>query len=531
MPRTSALAKNGPDRATWALWAVILLGAADRGSVLFTFGFRYIGIDDALIQSVAVDMGNGLFREPFLYGQNYNPMLEALLAAPFVRAGAAPWVVLPVITSLLALLPFWSIALWCKRRGWTTPAFVFAAMPLLLPVEWGLITTQSRGFVHGLAWMALLPWAWGLRSVVWRDACVAFVLGAAAVCNPNALPVALAAGVWIIVHNARRPLFWVMGLIGAAPLLAFHLFAQQHYTLHPEKVVHGLSAGDLAFDPGLLGKGLVHAADHFRQVTPLSASPVILPAILLIAVTVLFKRGGNDRIHAIALMATLVLMIAALGIPKIHEGCTSVFFPLSRMFLALPLVACAALALWWKDVRLGRSALTGLLVALAGWGTIKAVRLGPIIAHELVEQSCAWVREEPLAVVQARCRAIKAVADAQGVQLVAPVRWPHLRVDHGRHFIAHFTCYACPQLVPDFPPTFGAGFDRRSWVRERYASAHPGRILFVGGDPNAWNNAQQQHPDITAHDTAGLVLHTLQCDTATVEHTIRSLRVDDDLDR
>ena len=26
--------------------------------------------------------GKGTFREPYLYGQNYNPMWEALLAAP-----------------------------------------------------------------------------------------------------------------------------------------------------------------------------------------------------------------------------------------------------------------------------------------------------------------------------------------------------------------------------------------------------------------------------------------------------------------
>ena len=179
---------NGtPQHGPW-IWALIALAALERAWLLLHFGFTHIGIDDALIQQVAIDYGNGFFREPFLYGQNYNPMLEALLAAPFIRLGAAPWIALPIITSLLALLPFWSLSLWCLLRQEALAAFAVAAIPLLLPVEWGLITSLPRGWVHGLALLAFVPWMHGIRHSWTRHALLGLTLMAALLCNPNAAP-------------------------------------------------------------------------------------------------------------------------------------------------------------------------------------------------------------------------------------------------------------------------------------------------------------------------------------------------------
>lgn len=79
---------------------VLLIACAleHRLLLLIHFGSTHIGIDGALIQQVALDNTQGIFREPFLYGQNHNPMLEAVLAAPFIRMGAARWMALPIVT-------------------------------------------------------------------------------------------------------------------------------------------------------------------------------------------------------------------------------------------------------------------------------------------------------------------------------------------------------------------------------------------------------------------------------------------------
>src|SRR5690348_13762267 len=97
--------------------ALILLGALDRLVLLVRFGFQYTCNDDLIIWQAAVDIGHGIFRWPYFYGQDYNPVLEAWLAAPFVRLGAPLPIIMPTISSLLALLPFWSFSWWHLKKG------------------------------------------------------------------------------------------------------------------------------------------------------------------------------------------------------------------------------------------------------------------------------------------------------------------------------------------------------------------------------------------------------------------------------
>jgi hypothetical protein len=73
-----------PERWTRiAFWTLLSASVLDRCATIMWFGATYSSTDDVLIWSAAVDYGNGIFHEPYFYGQDYGPMLEALLAAPF----------------------------------------------------------------------------------------------------------------------------------------------------------------------------------------------------------------------------------------------------------------------------------------------------------------------------------------------------------------------------------------------------------------------------------------------------------------
>ncbi|MBL7938614.1 MAG: hypothetical protein JNL43_04565 [Flavobacteriales bacterium] len=514
----------------WVFRGLLLLGVLQRAYVLHEFGFQYIGIDDALIQQVAIDYGQGIFREPYLYGQNYNPMLEALLAAPFVRMGAAPWIVLPIITSLLALLPFWSIALWCQRNALRSAALVFAAMPLFLPTEWGLITTMPRGFVHGIALLGIVPWTMHLRRPWLKHGSTSLLVGAAVLCNPNAFPVAFGIGAWSILHNYRKSAFWIHGPIGLLPVATYYFLGQRYFKKNPGHLVHELSPSDLGFESRLLKEGALHVNDHLLHMTPFPAAAGILAPLIVMAAAVLAWRHGS-KVGALALGGALVIYAAALGIVKVHEGCSSVFFPLSRMFLAMPILLAAALALLMNSIQFRPGSALLLLLGAGLSVGLNTLRLKGTVQYELASQSCGYVREEPLSVIRARCEATQAAAMAYHAAVIAPIRWPGIRVDHADHFVAHFTCYACPQLVGEFPPVVGIGFDRRSWVREEYTNSSPGRVLFLGGDPQAWRRAMHEPQGIHAAAHAGLEFHALECDTATTEALILELGIDDDLKR
>ncbi|HRD53656.1 MAG TPA: hypothetical protein PKY96_13510 [Flavobacteriales bacterium] len=523
------LSKTDSRSAHIALSALILLSMVERVLLLLRFGFTHIGIDDALIQQVAIDYGQGLFREPFLYGQNYNPMLEALLAAPFVRLGATPWIALPIVTSLLGLLPFWSFAIWCMRRGAAMAAFVLAAAPLLMPVEWGMITSLPRGWVHGLALLAFIPWLHDLRNRLIRYGLISLTLVAALLCNPNAAPLAFAIGLWLVLREGRTVSLWLMGLASLTIGWALHSAAQGWYSARPGSVVHPLMPDDLAFDPALMATGLARFHEHVLYMHPFGSMGWLSIALLMTCVVLLVRR--REWPVGLAIMAALLVMLLALGLPKTHEGCASIFLPLSRLMLCLPLLMAIALAWLLRDATVPRWLRWALPSAIAIVSVIGSLRIESTVRRELAQQECAWVREEPLEVVRNRCKVISGTANAFDCDVIVPVRWPHLKVDHRAHFAAHFTCYACPQLVPGMTTVHGAGFDRRSWIRSAHEAPPHGRVLFVGGDERAWSAAIAAGRSIEAASDQGILLHIAQCDTIAVGDFILQLGIDDDLGR
>jgi len=179
----------------WALMGIMLLSALDRLGVLLQFGFTHVGNDDAIFWQAVRDYAQGVFHEPFMYGQDYTVMLEAFTAVPFHLLGMPLNIALPVVTSLLIMLPFWSTAWWAHRQGKVTWSLAIAAFPILLPVTYGIITSMPRGFVGGCAMLAAWPWCTTIDRPLWRGAAAGLVLGASLFLNPNSLlfvaPVAL----------------------------------------------------------------------------------------------------------------------------------------------------------------------------------------------------------------------------------------------------------------------------------------------------------------------------------------------------
>src|ERR1700733_6666319 len=95
-----------PPRVRMIFRAILFLLLVDRLGLLWRFGVQYTDTDRVVFWMGARDYAHWIFHEPCLYGQNYNYMLESLLAAPFFRLGLPCWYLLPVVTSALALVPY-----------------------------------------------------------------------------------------------------------------------------------------------------------------------------------------------------------------------------------------------------------------------------------------------------------------------------------------------------------------------------------------------------------------------------------------
>src|SRR5690554_1879051 len=64
-----------------------ILVFVNRFLILKLFNLEYVGSDDLIFWQAAVDYAQGIFHEPFFYGQDYNFALEAILAAPLINWG------------------------------------------------------------------------------------------------------------------------------------------------------------------------------------------------------------------------------------------------------------------------------------------------------------------------------------------------------------------------------------------------------------------------------------------------------------
>ena len=510
---------------SYAVLALILLSILDRIDLLVRFAFKHIGIDDALMQQIALDYSHGIFREPYMYGQNYNPMLEALLAVPLLWTGISPQFALPIVTSFLALIPFWAFAWWCLRKGHIIGAIAFSAMPILLPVEWGMLTSMPRGFVHGIGLLAMLPFIQVIRSVWARSFLTALVASAAVVCNPNTLLVLVPVFTWLVWKQQRSVGFWLGNALGVLPSLGFVLWAKAFHAKAKITPLHFMDGDSVQYGFNRTLSGLQGLDMHWQHLVPFTeAAGLLVISLLVIAVVMAFKRSDQGQCRAI--VAVMLFIPFALGVLKVHEGLTTIFFSLSRMFLGIPILVAGCIALVGSTYSFDRRKLIGVFLVVVIWLPMKWNGVNEVVANELEKQDEGYVREEPIEVVRSYCRTVSDVATRNGAQLIVPIRWPDLRVDHRTHYIAHFVCYACPQMVPELPPVFMAGYDRRTWIVEIYGAAECEKVLFVGGDPDAWRIAMSNDTSIRDVSTHDLIMHIVDNGSVSILDLIATTHVD-----
>lgn len=521
--------KRCADQPVSCALAVLALGTLiTRLQALALMGWRYVGMDDTVIWNIARDYAHGIFREPYMYGQDYNPMLEALLAAPFIRLGVEPWHVLPVITTLLALLPFWSFAWWHYKRGNTVGALAFAATPLLLPAAWDMSTLITRGLVHGLACMAPVPWLLGRAR--WGTLAASCCTCIGILCNPNAVVFAAFVYVPVLGERYRRPSFWIGSFLGAMPTLAYWCLARRFFAAHPTDIVHTIDRAEVFFDPALFLHGLGQLDMHFSGSMPVWWPNGWLVIVAIAAMAVLLWRK-RQRLIAGGAMLAVALMLFGLGTSKGHNGCWSAFFPLSRLYLGAPLVlaGCAAAA-WAGAQNLRQIARAAMLIGIV-FASLKCVMFPAAFARQLETQACALSPLRPIAALRERCDQIDQAAQATHAEVVAPIKWPGLRVDPHMHFMAYFDRYACPCLLEKSPAFYGPGYDRMAWVREAWTSRGAPITLFVGGDPAGWSRAMTSHPGIIDRSTSVIQLHTVPASDRDIVPLSVELGADDDAGR
>lgn len=461
---------------------IILATLIDRVLLLSTFGWHWTSNDDIIFWLGARDYANGGFHEPFMYGQDYNYMVESLLAVPFVWMGIPYAKLMPVITSFMALLPFWTFAHDEFRKKNFHAAFFIAAIPLLLPIPYGIMTTVTRGFINGIFFLSFFPFTRRASNKWIRFAGMSAICTLAAIVNANSLIVAIPLMIMEWVKEFRNWKFYVATLIGAVPFLLFYYFSRQYYVHHPEVVLHSLHGGwRMDFHAKeLIPEALGNLDDMFRYLGLFWwKNGTILPVLLVTATIIQFATKTYRT--GLAILTGILIIIIAFGFPKVHDGFETPFYSNARNFLAVPLLLGIALS----HVKLS--------VNIAKYAGIVLLFIVPVFFFArifMMSDECKYYTttkyppETPLTIItidslQQLTNQYMNIAQENKVELICCMNGPSMDIAK-----AQFICVGGELLHDNFPANYIPQYERRSWVRKEVQGNVYRTILIAGCYPN-----------------------------------------------
>lgn len=497
----------GQERHTFGL--LLLLLVIDRVLLLTTFNFKMVGSDETIFWQGATDYLHGRFHEPYYYGQNYNFMLEALVAVPLLLLQIPHAYALPLSTTFLALFPFVYFSRILFKNGYRTEGMAFLILPILLPVEYGILTSISRGFISGLFFCSFLAPA--LMHPTKRSALVlaAVATSLGYLFNPNSLVFSLPVMVYLLLHNYRAIWFYATNLLVAVPVLLLEYWAKSFYVNHPDYNVH--RAWTLEYDIGRVFENFGRLDQFFGYFTPIVWQVGWLVLVFILVVGVLQMK--RDWRKGVSLVFGILFIVFTLGINKVNDHIDSIFLSSSRMFLGIPLLAGLAV-LWSRDLLnvSDKHLKWGLVVMALAVLPVKSSLSGMITDYHA--KKAIQGKAMPLKYLRhlkTDCAELTELAQREHVGLILFVsNWEFVAPE------VEFLNYGCPLLEEDFPRSLMNVFERRSWVYlAEKSKVEPNVLIYnfaldssrVGNFPNAVT--LEGHPAMTLVHGNDLPLDTL----------------------
>jgi len=426
---------------------LVLLNIINRIIVLEKFSFLYSDADQVMMWIGSYDFHKLEFYEPAYYGQNYNTMLEALLAAPFFGY-ASPAYILPIVSSILAFFPYLVISIVYYRKQLKVQALFALAIPLILPLEYDFITSMPRGFVTGLFIAVFACMLVYYPNSKWRFFLFSFLSLTALTLNPNAVLLLLPCGLFLLSENYKNKIFYIHSIAGALVGAIYPFYMSYFYTHHPNYVVHEL--WHLRFSLDNLLVGLSDLNIFFGHVTPLFWNHYIFLILLFIIIPIIFKIQKQQLWFNISVI-TIIFTMLTFGIGKIYDGDSSIFLPHSRMYLAIPFM----IILWVSFMRIKNWKVPAFIIV--GIACCSFVHRTTII-EDVVERAVIPSKYPRLTVYNVEasttdCKRIYELDQKYNVD----------RIIVASHWADKFLSYACPSCNTDFPLTLTPSNDRRTW--------------------------------------------------------------------
>ena len=450
---------------------LLLLVILFRFLVLVKFGFKYTDSDQTIMWLGLKDYAAGIFHEPRFYGQAYSSMIEALVGVPLYKLGMPASKVLPLITSVFALAPFVVISFFTLLKKSPKMALVIISIPLLLPVEYALLTTIPRGFVAGI-----FVATFGCLAIFYPKSKRGFfllsftgVIGFSL--NFNAVLLFLPCFIYLFLENVKNKVFYLYTLIGLAFGFGVHFLVNYFYVLHPFNDVHKIV---LHFSFSDIWIGIKKVDPFLNIMSPVFWKTGFLVLFAFATISVfLFRKSEYNK--AISVLSIPIFIILTLGINKVHDGTLSIFYSYARMYMAIPVLLAVSLSF----LKPNNSKLFYIYLLLPFiYLSYQVSQLNSVIDESLRPSNDDKVAVATVDKFEKECNHLQDICSAYKIDLVIIVNHPY----------CDFYDYGCTATMPDFPKTIRPSYERRTWRFIEDENVVYKNILFVDIGRNASSN-------------------------------------------
>lgn len=435
-------------------YLLLLMLVVSKVLTLIHYGFEYTGTDDLIYWHMAKDYSEGVFHEPYFYGQAYNFPIEAYFAIPLLKLGLQPYLALPTSATFLSVFPFLFFSLILFRKKLIYASYLLLAIPICMPVEYDIITSMSRGFVNGIFFSSFLiiPLLYPKKNSSFLILGLSISFGFIA--NPNSFIICFPVGLYLLLMNISVLRFYLYALLGIMPAILFLYVAQQFYIENPDYISHKMWILYFSFEELITRLGRLDS--FFTYLTPIYWKGHWM--ILLVPFFIGIYLMKNNWRKGVSLVSSILLVLLSLGVNKVGDQVDSIFFSSTRMYLALPLLVGLGFVwlsnqeLFSKKVGLGVLSICVVLLAMKFF-TIEAT----------VEKHTANNYFGPVSIIKVddlRTKVINLKEQWKGedVELIIFVPSPNYAPSE----MALLT-YGAPFMVDDFPTTNLMNYERRSW--------------------------------------------------------------------
>lgn len=421
----------------------------------------------------------GLFYEPRFYGQDYNTLMEALFAVPFIWCGLPVYYAVPLVTHLLFLAPFLFIASYLFIKKHKEKAILVLAIILCMPGAYDIMNSIPRGFVTGLFFTTLYAVSlynthnYRLILVNTFLAYVGFLV------NQNSILVSAPFLFYLFLVNHKNKKYYIysaMGLIIAFPI---DYILNHFYIIHPE---YNLYRFKHIFSMQYFTDAISHLDDRFAHIGLFFENTCIITVLIFLILAIYFFRKNRAWFYAFLVFMSIILF--SFFSSKSADGSTWAFFSYSRIYLGIPLFFALCVCIIPFNFK---NSIYALIVVTICYSTFKAIHLNSTIAYNMDEKKWLHLNLCTLEEVFSTIETYKkfCVENRSSDLVIIDNVWRSDVIN-----------YAGPALYDDYPNTFKPSFERRRWIVEKEKTYFPERFVILIPNTNFDKTVEEKYKDI-----------------------------------